>query len=75
MSLLPKPGNQDFDPAVNTTVIYASSSNLAVDAAVSAAIRRRFDGKFLVGHVAALDSSQKGQEYIFAVGRESKRSL
>jgi glycosyltransferase involved in cell wall biosynthesis len=65
---------QHFDPAVNTTVIYASSSNLPVDAAASAAIRRRFDGKFLVGHIAALDNSQKGQEYIFEVARELKHT-
>ena len=63
---------RDFDATVRTRVIFPSSSNLPVDAAASSAIRRRFEGKFLVGHVAALDNAQKGQEYIFAVARELK---
>ena len=52
----------------------ARSSGLRVDAATSAAIRARFPGKFLVGHVGALDNGQKGQEFIIAVARELERS-
>ena len=59
-----------FDPDVRTKVIYASSSSLPVDRATAAAIRSRFEGKFLVGHIAALDNAQKGQEYIFEAARE-----
>ena len=40
----------------------------------SAAIRASFAGKFVVGHVGALDNGQKGQEFIIAVARELERS-
>jgi glycosyltransferase involved in cell wall biosynthesis len=61
---------KNFDAATRIRVILPSSSNLPVDKAVSNAIRQRFEGKFLVGHVAALDNAQKGQEYILAVAKE-----
>jgi len=63
-----------FDPAVRTEVIYASSSALPVDPDTSAAIRKRFEGKYLVGHVAALVNSDKGQEYIFEAARELQKT-
>ena len=63
-----------YDPSIQVTVVHSASSGLRVDAASSAAIRARFDGKFLAGHVGALDNSQKGQEFIIAVAREIERS-
>jgi glycosyltransferase involved in cell wall biosynthesis len=63
-----------FDPAIRVTVVHSASSSLRVDGAASAAIRARFAGKFLAGHVGALDNAQKGQEYIIAVAREVERS-
>jgi glycosyltransferase involved in cell wall biosynthesis len=59
-----------YDPAISVRVIHSGSSGLAVDAAAAAAIRERFRGKLVVGHVGALDNAQKGQEYIIAVARE-----
>jgi glycosyltransferase involved in cell wall biosynthesis len=59
-----------YDPAISVTVVHSASSGLLVDAAASAAIRERFRGKFVAGHVGALDNGQKGQEYIIAVARE-----
>ncbi len=59
-----------YDPAISLTVVHSASSGLSVDAGASAAIRERFRGKFVAGHVGALDNGQKGQEYIIAVARE-----
>lgn len=63
-----------YDSAIPVCVVHSGSSGLAVDAAASAAIRSRFSGKFVVGHVGALDNAQKGQEFIIAVARELERS-
>jgi glycosyltransferase involved in cell wall biosynthesis len=60
---------RQFDPAIQVTVIHSGSSSLRVDPRNVAAIRERFAGKFVVGHVGALDNAQKGQEYIIAVAR------
>jgi len=64
-----------YDALIPVRVIHSGSSNLPVDAAVAARIRAQFPGKFIVGHVGALDNSQKGQEYIIAVAREIESSL
>jgi len=63
-----------YDPSVVVRVIHSASSNLPVDPEVAARIRSRFPGRLIVGHVGALDNSQKGQEYIIAVAREVERS-
>ena len=54
--------------------MYSASSGLAVDPTELAAIRKRFAGHTVVGHVGALDNSQKAQEYIIAVAREVRSS-
>ena len=58
---------KNFDPNVRLQVIYSGSSGLTVNKIRSAAIRSSFPGKFLVGHVGALENLQKGQEYIIQV--------
>lgn len=63
-----------FDPRVRTTLVVSSGSGLNVDAAQAAAIRRRFEGKFIVGHVGALDNSAKAQEHIITVAAELEQS-
>ena len=63
-----------YDAAIAVTVVHSASSGLRVDSAATAAIRARFPGKFLAGHVGALDNAQKGQEFIIAVAREIERS-
>ena len=65
---------KNFEPAARVCVIHSSSSALRVDAARAAAIRAEHPGKFIVGHVGALDNAQKGQEYIIAVARELRLS-
>ena len=63
-----------YDAAIRVCVVHSGSSSLAVDTSNSAAIRARLQGKFVVGHVGALDNGQKGQEFIIAVARELARS-
>jgi glycosyltransferase involved in cell wall biosynthesis len=63
-----------FDSLIKLRVIHSSSSGLTVDEAQSASIKNEFPGKFLVGHVGALDNKQKGQEYIVQVARELQDS-
>ncbi len=64
----------DFDSQVSPQIIYSSSSGLAVDRESSRRIRARYPGKFLVGHVGALDNQQKGQEFIIQVARQLQES-
>jgi glycosyltransferase involved in cell wall biosynthesis len=47
---------------------------LPVDKSRAQAIRQSFGGRIVVGHVGALDNSQKGQEFIIAVARELQLS-
>jgi glycosyltransferase involved in cell wall biosynthesis len=63
-----------YDAAIPVEVIHSGSSGLTVDAARATAIRSQFPGKFIVGHVGALDNGQKGQEFVIAVARELERS-
>jgi glycosyltransferase involved in cell wall biosynthesis len=63
-----------YDPSINVRVIHSASSGLSVDAPAVERIRSEFTGRLLVGHVGALDNSQKGQEYIIAVAREIESS-
>jgi glycosyltransferase involved in cell wall biosynthesis len=63
-----------YDAAIRVCVVHSGSSSLPVDEANRSAIRARLAGKFVVGHVGALDNGQKGQEFIIAVARELARS-
>jgi len=50
-----------YDPSLELRKIPSAASGMASDPAWVAAFRARFPGKFLVGHVAALDIEHKGQ--------------
>jgi glycosyltransferase involved in cell wall biosynthesis len=63
-----------YDAKIPVVVVHSASSGLPVDRAGRDAIRARFEGKFIVGHVGALDNGQKGQEFIIAVARELELS-
>jgi glycosyltransferase involved in cell wall biosynthesis len=63
-----------YDASIQVTVVHSASSGLLVDPESSKRIRARFAGKFVAGHVGALDNAQKGQEFIIAVAREIERS-
>lgn len=63
-----------YDPTIAVRVIHSGSTGFVVDSAKAGAIRARFPGKLVIGHVGALDNAQKGQEYIIHVARELERS-
>jgi glycosyltransferase involved in cell wall biosynthesis len=60
---------KSFDAGITTNVILSSSSGFVPDPAQVQAIRRRFSGKFVVGHVGALDIRQKAQDVIISAAR------
>lgn len=62
------------DPRVRVRVVHSASSKLPVDESQAQTIRQSFGGRVIVGHVGALDNSQKGQEFIIAVARDLKLS-
>ena len=63
-----------YDPAVRVRVIESGSTGFSVDGPRVAEIRSRYPGKFIVGHVGALDNAQKNQELVIRVARELERS-
>lgn len=65
---------RSYDGGASVRVIHSSSSGFKADAERAAAIRAAHRGKFLVGHVGALDNSQKGHEFIIAVARAVEHS-
>ncbi|MDH4316160.1 MAG: glycosyltransferase family 4 protein [Gammaproteobacteria bacterium] len=58
-----------YNPGIRCEVIHSASSGFVPDLDNVQKIRARYSGKFLVGHVGALDNVQKGQEYIIEVAR------
>jgi glycosyltransferase involved in cell wall biosynthesis len=58
-----------YDPAIRCEVIHSASSGFIPDPQKVQNIRKQYAGKFLIGHVGALDNEQKGQEYIIEVAR------
>jgi glycosyltransferase involved in cell wall biosynthesis len=65
---------RSYDPGIRVAVVHSASSGLRVDERRAKAIRDQYPGKFIVGHVGALDNDQKGQEYIISVARMVERS-
>ncbi|HEX5419951.1 MAG TPA: glycosyltransferase family 4 protein [Gammaproteobacteria bacterium] len=64
----------DYDSSLRTYKIPSAASSSASDAAWVRAYRERFAGKFLVGHVAALDIAHKGQLALVGAAAEIERS-
>jgi len=65
---------EQYDSRIHSGAVRSASSGFVVDEAASAAIRSRYPGKFLVGHIGALDNVQKAQEYIIRVAWELQDS-
>jgi len=59
---------RSFDSAIDVTVVFSASSGLPFRESVVAELRDRWNGKFVVGHVGALDM-QKGQKTIIEAAR------
>lgn len=60
---------RDFEPRLSPRVIPSAAADLHPDPAVAAALRAKFGGDFIVGHVGALDDSHKGQLQIIELAR------
>lgn len=60
---------QDHLPGLATVRIPSAAGELQVDAAEAAALRAAFGGDCVVGHVGALDDSQKGQHDLITAAR------
>jgi glycosyltransferase involved in cell wall biosynthesis len=62
-------GLQAYEHGLETVVIHSAVSELESDAARVAELRHRYRGRFLIGHVGALDNKTKGQIYIIRAAR------
>lgn len=60
---------QQLDPALPCVVIPSASSGLQADHTAARALRQKWGGDFIVGHVGALIAAQKGQMQIVEVAR------
>jgi glycosyltransferase involved in cell wall biosynthesis len=63
-----------FAPGVDSAVIHSALSELPVDADEVASLRAGLAGRFVVGHVGALDEKTKGQSYIIETARSLRDS-
>lgn len=59
----------DYLPSLSTTLIPSAAGALQVDPARAARLRESFGGDCVVGHVGALDDSQKGQHDLIQAAR------
>lgn len=57
---------QAYQPGVSTERIPSAAGGFEVDRVAAAVLRQEFDGDCVVGHVGALDDSQKGQRDLIA---------
>lgn len=58
-----------YDSSLKPVIIPSMVSNLPFDPVSKDEIRRRFSGKFLVGHAGALVNRHKGQQYLIEAAR------
>ncbi|MCW8928350.1 MAG: glycosyltransferase, partial [Gammaproteobacteria bacterium] len=58
------------NPELNVQIIPSMSAQLPVNAAAVDALRERFAGKFLIGHIGALVNYHKGQQYLIEAARK-----
>jgi glycosyltransferase involved in cell wall biosynthesis len=63
-------GLKAYEPALETCVIHSALSALESDPERVAALRAQYEGRFLIGHVGALDNKTKGQIYVIRAARE-----
>lgn len=60
-------------PDIEPVVIADAHGNLPVDAKVATALRQRYDGKVLIGHIGSYDHSAKGQLTIIDVAAQAAK--
>ncbi len=57
-------------PKAKTTIIPSAFSNIEVNEESAKEIKNKFDKKFLIGHVGALDDKHKGQSIIIDIAKK-----
>jgi glycosyltransferase involved in cell wall biosynthesis len=62
------------NPELAVQIIPSMSAQLPVDASRVAALRARFAGKFVLGHIGALVNYHKGQQYLLEAARQLSRT-
>ncbi len=65
---------QRYEPSLTPVLIPDAIAHLPSDPFKIERLRRRYHGKFLVGHVGALDDSHKGQLVLIELARRLQRS-
>lgn len=61
-------------PKAVIEVIPSAYTDAAVDKAKTAQIKKRFEGKYLIGNVGALDDRHKGQSHLIEAAKELEKS-
>ena len=65
---------EDYEPDIDTCVIHSAVSELSIDPDRVSALEDQYRGRFLVGHVGALDTRTKGLEYLIGAARQLESS-
>jgi len=60
-------------PQANITIIPSAYNAIPIDKEKVNAIKQRFQGKFLIGHVGALDEKHKGQSHIITLAKKLEK--
>ncbi len=63
-----------LDRAIACVRVPDAHADLPVDTATVAQLEQRYHGRFVIGHIGALDDTTKGQRDLFAVAREVQHS-
>ena len=63
-----------FDHELDIIIIPSMAASLPVDEERVGALRQRFSGKFVVGHIGALVNYHKGQQYLIEAARKLAKS-
>lgn len=61
-------------PQASTTIIASAYSPLSLDKEKVMVLQKRFEGKFLVGNIGALDNTHKGQTYLIEAAKTLEKS-
>lgn len=61
-------------PKAKTNIIPSAFSDIEVNEKIAHEIKKRFDKKFLIGHVGALDDRHKGQSIIIDIAKKIETS-
>jgi glycosyltransferase involved in cell wall biosynthesis len=63
-----------YAPELNPVIIPSAQARMTADRETRRRLRKKWHGKFLVGHIGALDNAQKGQLYLIRAARRLART-